>query len=292
MYDLIIIGMGISGISAGIYAKKAGLKVLMLESSSPGGTINQIPHIENYPGFPSITGPDLAMNLFNTVNDLQIEYKLEKVTDVILEEIKTVKTTNNAYQSKYLLIASGRKPRLLPLKNIEKFLGKGISTCALCDGAFYKNQDVAVIGGGDSALSESLYLAKIVKTVYLIHRRKEFRGIEELIKKVKNTSNIKIIYDNEVTALITKKDKLTGLKLKDQDLMVSGVFIYIGSDPNTDFLHNTSLKMENGYLIVNNQYETNIPGVYATGDVIKKDIYQLITAASEGATAAINISEN
>ena len=292
MYDLIIIGMGISGISAGIYAKKAGLKVLMLESSSPGGTINQIPHIENYPGFPSISGPDLAMNLFNTVNDLQIEYKLEKVTDVILEEIKTVKTTNNAYQSKYLLIASGRKPRLLPLKNIEKFLGKGISTCALCDGAFYKNQDVAVIGGGDSALSESLYLAKIVKTVYLIHRRKEFRGIEELIKKVKNTSNIKIIYDNEVTALITKKDKLTGLKLKDQDLIVSGVFIYIGSDPNTDFLHNTSLKMEDGYLIVNNQYETNISGVYATGDVIKKDIYQLITAASEGATAAINISEN
>ena len=292
MYDLIIIGMGISGISAAIYAKKRDLKVLMLENSAPGGTLNQIPQIDNYPGFENITGPDFAMNLFNKVNNLQIEYHLEKVTDVILEDIKTIKTTNNVYQSKYLLIATGRKPNLLKIKNIEKYLGQGVSTCALCDGTFYKNKDIAVIGGGNSALSESIYLSNLAKTVYLIHRRSEFRGTSSLINKVKNIPNIKIIYDNEVTSLITSKNTLTGIKLKDQTLKVSGIFIYIGSTPNTDFLKNTSIKLDNGYILVNKNYETNIPGVYASGDVIKKDIYQLITAASEGATVGINISQN
>ena len=138
MYDLIIIGMGVSGISAGIYAKRAGLKVLMLEGSAPGGIINNIPKIENYPGLKEISGPELAYNLFEQVNNLNIEYKLEKVTDVILEDIKTVKTTNDLYQSKYLLIASGRRPRLLGLENELEYLGKGISTCALCDGSLYK----------------------------------------------------------------------------------------------------------------------------------------------------------
>jgi len=170
MYDLIIIGMGVSGISAGIYAKRAGLNVLMLEGSAPGGIINSISKIENYPGIKEISGPDLAYNLFEQVNDLNIEFKLEKVTDVIIEDIKTIKTINNIYQSKYILIASGRRPKLLGIKNELDFLGKGISTCALCDGAFYKGKDIAVVGGGSSALTEAIYLSKIVNKVYLIHR--------------------------------------------------------------------------------------------------------------------------
>ena len=289
MYDLIIIGMGISGITASIYAKRAGMKVLLLEGSAPGGTINKISTIENYPGYASIAGPDFAYNLFEEVNKLQIEYKLEKVTDVILEETtKLVKTTSNVYEAKYLLIASGRHPKMLGLKNEEKFLGRGISTCALCDGALYKNSDVAVIGGGSSALSEALYLANIVNKVYLIHRREEFRGEETLIQEVKETKNIELILNNEVTELKIEDDTLKGIVLKDgKEINVKGIFIYVGFLPNTEFLERTDLKMEDGYIIVDKYHETNIKGVYASGDVTKKEIYQIVNAASEGAEAVV-----
>ena len=289
MYDLIIIGMGISGITASIYAKRAGMKVLLLEGSAPGGTINKISMIENYPGYSSIAGPDLAYNLFEEVNKLQIEYKLEKVTDVILEETsKRVKTTSNVYEAKYLLIASGRHPKMLGLKNEEKFLGRGISTCALCDGALYKNSDVAVIGGGSSALSEALYLANIVNKVYLIHRREEFRGEDTLVRETKERKNIELILNNEVTELKVEDDTLKGIVLKDgRKINVKGIFIYVGFIPNTEFLESTNLKMEDGYIIVDNHHETNIKGVYASGDVTKKEIYQIVNAASERAEAVV-----
>lgn len=289
MYDLIIIGMGISGISASIYAHRAGMKVLLLEGSAPGGTINGISKIENYPGISSISGPDLAYNLFEEVNKLGIEYKLEKVTDVILDEnSKKIKTTSNVYETKYLLIASGRRPKMLGLKEEEKFLGRGISTCALCDGALYKNSDVAVIGGGSSALSEALYLANIVNKVYLIHRRDEFRGEETLIEEVKQKDNIELILNNEVTELKIENDTLTGIILKDgREINVKGIFIYVGFIPNTDFLINSGVNLEDGYVLVDEYHETNIKGVYASGDVTKKEIYQIINAASEGAEAVV-----
>ena len=289
MYDLIIIGMGISGITASIYAKRAGMKVLLLEGSAPGGTINKISMIENYPGYSSIAGPDLAYNLFEEVNKLQIEDKLEKVTDVILEETsKRVKTTSNVYEAKYLLIASGRHPKMLGLKNEEKFLGRGISTCALCDGALYKNSDVAVIGGGSSALSEALYLANIVNKVYLIHRREEFRWEHTLVRKTKERKNRELILNNEGTERKVEDDTLKGIVLKDgRKINVKGIFIYVGFIPNTEFLESTNLKMEDGYIIVDNHHETNIKGVYASGDVTKKEIYQIVNAASEGAEAVV-----
>jgi len=292
MYDLIIIGMGISGISAAIYAKRAGLNVLIIEKSAPGGTLNIIPNIENYPGISSISGPDFAYNLFEEVNKLNIAYKLENVTDLILEDIKTVKTNNNVYQAKNLLISTGRKPKMLGLKNEKELLGKGISTCALCDGALFKNKDVAVVGGGSSAVGEAIYLSKIVNKVYLIHRREEFRAENTLLDTLKEIKNIEIILNDEVTEIIAEKDTLKEIKLKDKTLNISALFIYIGFTPNTDFLTNTNIKLDNGYIIVNEKYETNINGVYASGDVIKKDIYQIINAASEGAEAAININEN
>lgn len=288
MYDLIIIGMGISGISAGIYAHRAGMKVLLLEGSAPGGTINSISEIENYPGFASISGPDLAYNLFEEVNKMGIEYKLEKVTDVITDSMKTVKTTSNVYEAKYLLIASGRRPKTLGLKDEENFLGRGISTCALCDGALYKNSDVAVIGGGSSALSEALYLSRIVNKVYLIHRRDEFRGEDTLIREVEQRSNIELILNNEVTSLKIEEDKIKGVILKDgKELDVKGIFLYVGYTPNTDFLAGTNIAMDSGYILVDDHHETNIKGVYASGDVVKKEIYQIVNAASEGAEAVV-----
>ena len=288
MYDLIIIGMGISGISASIYAKRAGMKVLLLEGSAPGGTVNQISEIENYPGINRISGPDFAYNLFEEVNKLGIEYKLEKVTDVIIDDSKKVKTTKNVYEAKNLLIASGRRPKRLGLEREEEFLGKGISTCALCDGALYKNSDIAVIGGGSSALSEALYLSNIVNKIYLIHRREEFRGEEILIEEIKKRKNIELILKNEVTKLKIEDDTLKGIILKDgKEIDVKGIFIYVGFIPNTDFLKNTDIKMEDGYILVNENHETNIKGVYASGDVTKKDIYQIVNAASEGAEAVV-----
>lgn len=291
MYDVIIIGMGISGVSSAIYLKRAGKNVLMLEGSAPGGIINNIVSIENYPGIKSISGPDFAYNLFEEINELGIEYKLEKVTDVIFDSIKIVKTGSGVYQAKYVVIATGRKPRMLGLRNEEKFLGRGISTCALCDGALYKDKSVAVIGGGSSALSEAIYLSNIVDKVYLIHRRDEFRGEEILSEEVRNNSKIELILNDEVVDIISEDEEFRGIKLKSgKELPVSCMFIYIGFLPNTIFLNNTDIKMENGYILVDQNYETNIPGVYACGDVIKKDIYQIVTAASEGASVGVNIS--
>lgn len=290
MYDLIIIGMGISGITAGIYAKRAGLKVLILESSTPGGIINNIAKIENYPSLKEISGPDLAYNLFEQINHLNIEYIFEKVTDVIIEEIKTIKTEKNIYHAKNLLIASGRKPKLLGIDYETDYLGRGISTCALCDGALYKGNVVAVVGGGSSALGEALYLSKLVKKVYLIHRRSDFRGEETLINKVKDITNIELILNDEVTDLLVENNEFKGIKLKSgKKLNVSALFEYIGYEPNTEFLINTDIKLENNYIIVDKNQETNIKGVYATGDVTKKEIYQIINAASEGAEAVVNI---
>lgn len=288
MYDLIIIGMGISGISASIYAKRAGMKVLLLEGGTPGGMINQINEIENYPGFASISGPDLAYSLFDEVTKMDIEYKLEKVLDVSVGNDKKVTTTGGTYKTKYLLIASGRRPRMLGLKNEEKYFGRGISTCALCDGALYKNSDIAVIGGGSSALSEALYLSAIANKVYLIHRRDEFRGEDTLIREVKQKENIELITNNEVVELKEENEKLTGVILKDgQSLDVKGIFIYIGFIPNTDYLKNSGIEMEDDYIIVDSHHETNIKDIYASGDVTKKEIYQLINAASEGAEAVV-----
>ena len=292
MYDLIIIGMGISGISAAIYAKRANLKVLMIEGSAPGGTLNKITNVENYPGISSVSGPDFAFNLFTKVQELEIEYKIEEVTDIITDT-KTIKTKNNVYQAKNILIATGRRPKLLGLDKEEALLGKGISTCALCDGALYKNKEVAVIGGGSSALAESIHLSKLVKKVYLIHRREEFRGEDTLVEEVKNTNNIELILNNEIKELKEENDILSGLILKDgQELNVSALFIYIGFIPNTSFIENSDIKLDKGYIIVDKDGATNISGIYASGDVTKKDTYQLINAASEGALASIKISEN
>lgn len=292
MYDLIIIGMGISGISAAIYAKRANLKVLMIEGSAPGGTLNKITNVENYPGISSVSGPDFAFNLFTKVQELEIEYKIEEVTDIITDT-KTIKTKNNVYQAKNILIATGRRPKLLGLDKEEDLLGKGISTCALCDGALYKNKEVAVIGGGSSALAESIHLSKLVKKVYLIHRREEFRGEDTLVEEVKNTNNIELILNNEIKELKEENDILSGLILKDsQELNVSALFIYIGFIPNTSFIENSDIKLDKGYIIVDKDGATNISGIYASGDVTKKDTYQLINAASEGALASIKISEN
>ena len=291
IYDLIIIGMGISGISAAIYAKRSNLNVLILDKSAPGGLLNNIERIDNYPGYKSISGPDLAMNLFNQLNELDVEKKYEEVTEIIdNKELKTVVTSKGKYQTKRILIASGRSQRTLGLEHEKELLGHGISTCALCDANFFKDKNVVVVGGGNSALTEALYLSRIVKKIYLLHRRDVFTAQEEIIEKVKNTSNIEILYKTSIKELLSSNNMLDGVILNDdRKLDVEGLFIYIGFTPKADFIKNLNITNENGYINVDKNMESDIKGIYAAGDIINKKIYQLVTGASEGATAAVNI---
>lgn len=291
-YDLIVVGMGISGISAAIYAKNSGLNVLMLEKNTPGGLLNKINTINNYPGVGEITGPDLSYKLFQSVNDLQITYKIAEVENIILIENKKVVQTNiGDFEAKYVILATGRKNRNLGLKNEEQLIGHGISTCALCDGALYKGKEIVVVGGGNSALEETLYLANIVKKVYLIHRRDAFRAEFSLIKKVEEKENIEILYNSTITSIKEENGKLKEVVINDKiHLEVEGLFTYIGYEAN-NFLKDLDIYNETNYIKVNENYETSIQGIYAVGDCIEKKIYQLITAANDGAVAGIHVSK-
>lgn len=291
-YDLIIIGMGISGISAAIYAKRSNLNVLVIDKSMPGGLLNNIESIDNYPGYTHISGPDLAENLLNQLTNLNVLMKYEEVINIEDKDdnLKVVKTSNNVYESKRVLIATGRSQRTLGLPNEEELLGRGISTCALCDGNFFKDKEVAVVGGGNSALQEALYLSKIVKKIYLIHRRGEFTAQPEVVDKIMATNNIEVLFNKNVKELIKKEGLLGGVILNDGTrLDVEGLFIYIGFTPKADFIKNLNITNEAGYILVNEKMETGVKGIYASGDIIKKQVYQLVTGASEGVIAAVNI---
>ncbi len=294
MYDVIIIGMGISGISAAIYAKNSNLNVLIIEENAPGGLLNRINEINNYPGFKKITGPDLSYNLFESIQELNIPYKIDKVIQITLEkEIKIIKTEKEEYRTKNIIIATGRKNRLLNLENELKLLGHGISTCALCDGNLYKDKIIAVVGGGNTALEETLYLSNLASKIYLIHRRDTFRAEPALIDKINKKSNIEILYKSQVTKLIEENKNLSKIEINNEkEIAVSALFIFIGFIPNNEFLSNLYILNEEGYIEVNKNYETKINGIYAVGDCIKKEYYQLATAANDGVVASINIIKN
>lgn len=292
MYDIIIIGMGISGITAAIYAKRSNKKVLIIDKGMPGGLLNSIDKISNYPGLIDITGPDFAQKLLEQVESFDIPYVLEEVVNLDLDkEEKIIKTTNNEYKSKKVILAMGRKPKYLGLDNEKDLLGHGLSTCAMCDAFFYKDKDIAVVGTGNSALQETLYLSNIANKIYLINRRDGFRGEEMLVEEVKNNSKIEIIYNANIKNMNEVDGKLKSITLDNgNSIDVSGVFIYIGYRPATEIVDKKILD-ENGYVIVNENLETPIKNVYAIGDVIKKDVYQLVTATSDGARVIYDMKD-
>lgn len=282
-HKVVILGSGIAGMTAGIYLKRGGLDVLVVEDNIPGGVLNEIPSIENYPGYEEISGPDLAMNIYNQLTKLGVKILNKKITSIDLNN----KIINNNIKYEYLVIATGRKSRMLSLKHEKELLGKGISTCALCDGFFYKDKKVAVVGGGSSSLTEALYLSKICKEVIIIHRRDKLTADKYLIDKVNSTKNIKVLYNSNITKYNQNNNKLTSVIINNKDnLEVEGVFLAIGSTPNSEIFN---VNKDNNYIIVDSNYMTNIDKVYAIGDVIKKDYYQLSTAASDAVVAASNI---
>lgn len=288
IYDVIIIGLGASGVSASIYAKRSGLNVCVINYGVPGGIISTSSIVENYPGIKSISGSDFAFNLFEHFNSLNIPLYNEEVINIKNGDVKTVITTNNEYKAMKIIICSGRKPKKLGIKNEDKYMGRGISYCATCDGNLYKNKKVCVVGGGNSALESALYLSNICETVYIIVRKDKFIGSESLVKDVLNKENV-IVKFNSVIEEIIGNDVVESIKIKDEEIKLSGIFINIGYEPSIGILKGLNLKMDNNYIVVDKNMETSIKGIYAAGDIIKKDLYQLVTAVSEGAVAATNV---
>lgn len=282
-YKVVIIGSGIAGMTAGIYLKRSGIEPLIIEKSAPGGTLNEIPIIENYPGYKDISGPDLAMNIYNQVNSLKIKMLSKKVNSIDLD--KCIINDNTQYD--YLIIATGRKRRLLNIEGEDELIGKGLSVCALCDGFFYKNKRVIVVGGSSSALTEALYLSNIAKEVIIVYRGNDLRGEKYLKDKVLVSDNIKILYNSNITRYNKDNNKLVSVLINDKDIVLAdAVFLAIGSSPNSDIF---DVEKENDYIIVDKNNKTSKDNVYAVGDVIKKDYYQLSTATNDAVVAALNI---
>ncbi len=293
MYDIIIIGAGPAGLTAAIYALRANKKVLVLEAKTYGGQIVNASNIENYPGIKSISGFDFSTNLYNQVKDLGGEIKIETVINI--NDKKEVTTNKDKYNTKAIIIATGSNNRKLNIDKEEDFIGKGVSYCATCDGAFYKDKDVMVVGGGNTALEDSLYLSNIVNKVYLVHRRDEFRGENKFVEEIKSKDNIELVLNSTIKS-INGSDTLESIDIIDKDnnitnIKVNGLFIAIGQEPKNEIFKNIINIDSNGYIETNDGVHTNIDGIYVAGDCRNKDLRQLTTAVSDGsiaATTAIN----
>lgn len=291
MSKCIVIGAGPGGMSAAIYLKRSGIDVTLIEKMVPGGEMLKTNKIENYLGFDSIDGGELALRMSSQVKDLGIEIIRDDITDISYDNTFIVTGLKNKYQADYVIIATGRVPRKLGLDMEEELLNRGISYCATCDGAFYKGKEVAIVGGGDSALTEALYLSDICLKVYVLVR-KDLKASDILQNRVKNKDNIVILKNVSVSQFISS-DSLTGVLLNDgRKLDVNGLFIAIGGTPDISFLKNLNVDTINGYIKTDDKMRTNIKGLYAVGDVRYKDFYQIITAASDGAIAALSIRED
>ncbi len=291
MYDIIIIGAGPAGMTASIYARRALKKVLVLEAVSYGGQIINTLDIENYPVESHISGFDFSTKLYNQAVELGAEFIFEKCIKVDKNVSSfEVFTTSSKYQCKSLIIATGADNRKLGLDKEVEFIGKGLSYCATCDGAFYKKRDVAVVGGGNTALEDALYLSNICNKVYLIHRRDEFRGDNSVVDKIKGKTNIDIIYNSNVTKIIGD-ERLNAIEISNLDgskkeINVSGLFVAIGKIPENDIFKDIIEIDENGYILASENCHTNIDGIFVAGDNRTKMLRQLVTATSDGAIAA------
>ncbi|MCT4598470.1 MAG: thioredoxin-disulfide reductase [Vallitalea sp.] len=293
IYDMIIIGSGPAGMAAAIYAQRAMLKTLVIEKDIPGGQVVNTYEVDNYPGIPDITGFELSTKMREHAEKLGVEIQSEFVEDVVLDnKIKVVKTSTNEYQSKTIIIATGAKWRKVGVKGEQEFTGRGVSYCATCDGAFFRNRTVAVIGGGDVAVEDAIFLARMCKKVYLLHRRDELRAVkilqENLFKIEKE--KLEILWDTEVQEIIgnDQVEKITVVNNKTNEqkqIELEGVFVGIGTEPNSELIKDKVKCDDNGYVITDEAGETSVKGVYAAGDVKQKSLRQIITAAADGATS-------
>ncbi len=297
MYDIIIIGAGPAGMTAAIYGQRAGKSTLMIDKAGYGGNIITTPSVENYPGLKNVSGMDFAQALFDQATGFGAEYESAEVTGITdVAGVKTVHTDAGDFDAKTVIIATGQVNRKLGLEKEEQLVGSGVSFCATCDGMFFRGRDVAVIGGGNTALEDAEYLAGVANKVYLVHRRDKFRGEQKTVDRlsklenvefVLNSSPVRFIGDGPVTGLVIKNN-LTG---EERELAVQGVFEAVGQMPqNANFADITSLD-ETGYIKATEACETERPGIFVAGDCRTKKVRQLDTAAADGTIAALAASD-
>jgi len=295
MRDIIIIGGGVAGLTAGMYAKRGGMDALLFERMFPGGQASTTYMIENYPGFDEpISGPDFAMKLESHARKYGLEILYDEIIDLELEgRIKKVITEKESFETKAVILAMGASPKTLGLEKEERFRGRGVSYCATCDGAFYKGKIVAVVGGGDTAVEDALFLAQYASKVYLIHRRDQLRAIKILQERVMEHSKVEILWDTVVESIIGD-EQVEGIKIRNvkdgstSELKLDGLFIAIGIQPNNDLIKG-KLELDNGgFVITDENMSVGIPGVFAVGDLRRKPLLQIVTAAADGAVGAIS----
>ena len=291
MYDTIIIGAGPAGMTAALYAARSNLKVGLLERGIPGGQMNNTSDIENYPGYANISGPELAEKMFEPLENLGVEHlfgSVEKIEDQ--GAIKKVFTEDEVFETKTLIIATGAFHRHLGVPGEEELNSRGVSYCAVCDGAFFRDEDLLVVGGGDSAVEEAVFLTRFAKTVTIVHRRDELRAQKLLQERAFANEKIHFIWDsvvkeikgdNRVSSVVVENVK-TG---EVSERKFGGVFIYVGLDPVSEFAKDLGINNEAGWIITDNHMETAISGIYAIGDVREKDLRQVTTAVGDGAVA-------
>ena len=298
VYDLLVLGGGPAGLTAAIYGARSRLSVLVIEQMLSGGQIATTEKVENYPGFPQgIGGMELGQLLEEQARNFGTEMALATVEKVVINgDVKEIHTTGGTFRGRTLIIATGTRSKPLGVPGEEELKGRGVSYCVTCDGAFFQDSNVMIVGGGDSALEEALVLTKFASKIYIVHRRDQLRAVRILQERAESNPKIEIIY-NTVVKKINGKSNVESVTLQDiaqnktWDVAVEGVFLYVGLIPNTDFLDGDLSRNEHGYLVTGNAMETAVPGVFAAGDVREKSLRQVVTAVADGAVAAISASK-
>lgn len=298
MFDVIIIGAGPAGLTAGIYAARGGLKTGIVELAMPGGQAASTEKIENYPGFPEGIGGFELMNLFHQqAISFGVEFIFEEVQKLSIQgEIKKVVTDTQTLESRSLIITAGSKPRPLAVPGEETFRGRGVSYCATCDGAFFKGKKVIVVGGGDAALEEGNYLTKFADEVTIVHRRQGFRAAQIAVGRAKDNPKIRFELDTIIEEILGS-DHVEGVRLRNfatgenKEIIADGVFVYVGTEPNTQFIYGDLETDERGYIKTNALLRTNVVGVYAAGDIRNTPLRQVATAVGDGALAAVEVEK-
>ena len=295
MYDILIIGAGPAGMTAGIYAKRANLKVAMIEKYIPGGQIINTNEIENYTGFPKLRGFELATNMLKHTEEIGVELIYDEVITIKdLGKTKEVVTNGNTYETKVVILATGTVPRKLNVENEEQLSSNGISWCAICDGPIYKNKDIIVIGGGNSAVEEAAYLATLGRKIVVIQDLPHLTADQKAQDILKSRPNVTIRYSSKVTKfLMDDQGKMQGVEINNENneteqILGDGAFEYIGLIPVTNMVEELGITNDYGYIIANDKMETTIPGIYSAGDVNVKQIRQVVTATADGAIAVQN----
>ena len=299
IYDVIIIGAGPGGISAAIYARRAGLSSLLIEMAYvSGGQIINTAEVDNYPGIPGVSGMELANKFKEHANTMGVSSVRAEVTDIVTEDnIKKINTKDGQYEARSIIIATGATHRLLGIKGEMELAGMGVSYCATCDGAFFKDKSVAVVGGGDVAVEDAIFLARLCKKVYVVHRRDELRAAKVLQDRLLALANVEMLW-NQVPEEIMGTGKVEKILLKDvktqikQEVDVDGVFVAVGMNPKTEAFKDMVAVDESGYIKAGEDCRTNVARVYAVGDVRTKALRQIITAAADGANAITSVQED